>query len=91
LSTCGFPACDSISRHVLQHLKDIPDLGKLPDSDGQFYLFSIHDVNKDGYLDGHELRDAFVDFHDEESGTLTLDEIIKMVDHILDEDDMDNE
>ncbi|KAI9355577.1 hypothetical protein BD770DRAFT_323799 [Pilaira anomala] len=60
-----------------------------------YYLFVIHDINGDGYLDGHELRAAFTDFdHDDEHGhteekeeLIPLDEVNEMVDHVLEEDD----
>jgi hypothetical protein len=54
----------------------------------------IHDVNGDGFLDGHELRAAFTDFGDEhEDATqyLSLQEVTEMVDHVLEEDDLDGE
>ncbi|CAO3630034.1 unnamed protein product [Mucor hiemalis] len=55
-----------------------------------YYLFLIHDVNSDGYLDGHELRQAFTDFGGDEDATqyLSLDEVTEMVDHVLEEDDL---
>lgn len=67
-----------------------PDLS---DEDMIYYLFLIHDVNSDGYLDGHELRQAFTDFGGDEDATqyLSLDEVTEMVDHVLEEDDLDGE
>ncbi|KAI8987376.1 hypothetical protein BDF20DRAFT_849875 [Mycotypha africana] len=42
------------------------ELGTLPPELGEedmiYYLFLIHDLNGDGFLDGHELREAFTDF-----------------------------
>ena len=83
-------------RHVKNHLKDIPgqNLEELTEDEELYYLFSIHDVDHDGYLDGHELREAFTDeFADLEEGQspLSLEEIVEMIDHVLLEDDMDNE
>ncbi|CEP08295.1 hypothetical protein [Parasitella parasitica] len=79
--------------HIQEHMKsmtksdkdDVPDLGE---QDMIYYLFVIHDINGDGYLDGHELRAAFTDF-DEHDGEdpLTLQEVTEMVDHVLLEDD----
>ncbi|CAG8608341.1 6814_t:CDS:2, partial [Paraglomus occultum] len=80
-----------VKEHVQQHLKDIPHPEKMSADDELYYLFSIHDVNKDGHLDGHELREAFIDHSEDGKQTLTLDEIIEMVDHVLNEDDMDND
>lgn len=51
------------------------------------YLFAIHDINDDGYLDGHELIAAF----EEQDEMLSLEEVTEMVDHILLEDDKNGE
>ncbi|GAA5812375.1 hypothetical protein MFLAVUS_005827 [Mucor flavus] len=85
--------------HIKEHLNSLsgksteipPDLS---DEDMIYYLFLIHDVNGDGFLDGHELRTAFTDFGDEhEDATqfLSLDEVTEMVDHVLEEDDLDGD
>ncbi|CAG8617237.1 9982_t:CDS:2 [Dentiscutata erythropus] len=84
-----------IKEHVKNHLKEVehpPD--EISDDDELYYLFSIHDTNQDGYLDGHELRGAFTDEFDNESdkdALLKIDEIVEMIDHALLEDDMDND
>jgi len=84
-----------IRQHVKSHLKDIPgqNFEELTDDDELYYLFSIHDVNHDGYLDGHELREAFIgdDIFENLEQPLKLDEIIGMIDHVLLEDDMNND
>lgn len=73
---------------------ETPDLSE---KDMIYYLFVIHDVNGDGYLDGHELRAAFTDFEHEEGHTeekeelIPLDEVNEMVDHVLLEDDINGE
>ncbi|KAG0320367.1 hypothetical protein BG000_003617 [Podila horticola] len=55
-------------------------------------LFSLHDANKDGYLDGIELRAAFSDFNQGAPETaLTLQAMNDMIDHVIGEDDVDNE
>ncbi|CAG8765818.1 16179_t:CDS:2, partial [Funneliformis caledonium] len=69
-------------------------LEDLADDDDLYYLFTIHDVNNDGFLDGHELREAFTDNiigSNDEQPPLKLEEIIEMIDHVLLEDDMDND
>ncbi|KAF9308625.1 hypothetical protein BG006_005382, partial [Podila minutissima] len=54
-------------------------------------LFSLHDANKDGYLDGIELRAAFSDFNQGGPETaLTLQAMNDMIDHVIGEDDVDN-
>ncbi|CAG8633679.1 740_t:CDS:1, partial [Acaulospora colombiana] len=74
------------------HLKDIPHPEEMTEDDELYYLFSIHDANHDGYLDGNELRDAFTDY-DEGTGKpyVSLEEVTEMIDHVLLEDDMNNE
>ncbi|KAI9472111.1 MAG: hypothetical protein EXX96DRAFT_582938 [Benjaminiella poitrasii] len=61
----------------------------ISDDDMIYYLFVIHDTNGDGYLDGHELRNAFTDFDDEEDNEPlpTFQEVTDMIDHVLLEDD----
>ncbi|KAF9369120.1 hypothetical protein CPB97_003896, partial [Podila verticillata] len=45
-------------------------------------LFSLHDANKDGYLDGIELRAAFSDFNQGAPETaLSLQAMNDMIDH----------
>ncbi|CAM0141984.1 hypothetical protein VKS41_004313 [Umbelopsis sp. WA50703] len=83
--------------HIKEHLKDLPvdkaNMDNLDEKDTLFYLFSMHDYNKDGFLDGHELRAAFTDFdHDEDvSELISLDEVTEMVDHVLEEDDLNGD
>uniref|UniRef100_A0A1D1XDQ8 Multiple coagulation factor deficiency protein 2 n=1 Tax=Anthurium amnicola TaxID=1678845 RepID=A0A1D1XDQ8_9ARAE len=85
---------EKIRQHVKNHLKDIPgqNFEELTDKDELYYLFSLHDANHDGHLDGHELREAFVDdiFENVEQN-MKLDEIIELIDHVLLEDDMNND
>ncbi|ORX52705.1 hypothetical protein DM01DRAFT_1268933, partial [Hesseltinella vesiculosa] len=60
-----------------------------------YYLFVLHDRNGDGHLDGHELRAAFSDFdaeHEEDpTKFVSLEDITAMVDHVLEEDDLDGD
>ncbi|CEG66072.1 hypothetical protein RMATCC62417_02721 [Rhizopus microsporus] len=84
--------------HIQEHLNALTNntdqpLPDLKDEDMVYYLFLIHDQNGDGFLDGHELRQAFTDFgHDEDvSKYLSLDEITEMVDHVLEEDDLNGD
>lgn len=83
---------------VKEDEKETPEMSE---EDMIYYLFVIHDVNGDGYLDGHELRAAFSDFdHEDEERkehhislavTIPFDEITEMVDHVLEEDDKNGE
>eukprot|EP00842_Homolaphlyctis_polyrhiza_P005437 jgi/Hompol1/5895/HPOL_000331-RA len=61
-----------------------------------FYFFSVHDYNSDGFLDGHELRLAFQGYElhwygEEAANKLDFQDIEKMIDHALDEDDTNND
>ncbi|KAI8371822.1 hypothetical protein BD560DRAFT_369540 [Blakeslea trispora] len=85
--------------HIREHLRKLSaDSGEEPkdlsDEDMIYYLFLIHDLNGDGFLDGHELRAAFTDFGDEhEDATkyLSLEEVTEMVDHVIEEDDLNGD
>lgn len=82
-------------RHIEEHMKSMSNEPlDLSEDDMIYYLFVIHDLNGDGYLDGHELRVAFTDFddnHQETQDLLTLKEVTDMVDHVLLEDDKNGE
>ncbi|KAI8376991.1 hypothetical protein BD560DRAFT_391353 [Blakeslea trispora] len=80
--------------HIQEHLKALGKGGEdidLTEEDTLYYLFLIHDLNGDGFLDGHELRVAMSDFdHQDNKGTefdLSLEEVTRMIDHVLGEDD----
>lgn len=88
------------TRHIMEHIKSMAKEGqdpqaKLTENELVYYLFVLHDTNNDGHLDGHELRAAFTDFDEDEEDDPTryvaLDEITDMVDHVLEEDDLNGE
>ncbi|KAF9356608.1 hypothetical protein BGX26_004998 [Mortierella sp. AD094] len=54
-------------------------------------LFSLHDSNKDGFLDGIELRAAFSDYTQGEDSNLPLEKMHNMIDHVIEEDDTNND
>ncbi|KAF9922087.1 hypothetical protein FBU30_007821 [Linnemannia zychae] len=58
-------------------------------------LFTLHDANKDGFLDGIELRAAFNDYNDQHEANsqsrVTLKQMHDMIDHVIEEDDINNE
>ncbi|KAH7045019.1 hypothetical protein BKA57DRAFT_396758 [Linnemannia elongata] len=58
-------------------------------------LFTLHDTNKDGHLDGIELRAAFSDYNDQHTpnsqSTVTLQQMLDMIDHVIEEDDINND
>lgn len=70
-------------------------LPELSDSELMYYLFVLHDMNNDAHLDGHELRAAFTDFdeteEDDPTQYVSLEEVTDMVDHVLEEDDLNGE
>lgn len=84
-------------RHIQEHLNSLANntdepLPELSDKDMIYYLFLTHDQNGDGFLDGHELRQAFTDFGDEDgSKYISLEEVSEMIDHVLEEDDLNGE
>jgi len=81
----------------LEHLKQTegqynPKIGKLDtDSDEEYYYYTLHDVNEDGYLDGHELYHAFADDYAEEGNVIAHDTLVEWVDHVLEEDDQEQD
>jgi hypothetical protein len=64
------------------------DLFKANKEDDVYYWFSLHDYDHDGFLDGHELRVAWMN-SDPKKYTLEVAE--DTVDKILDRDDLDND
>ncbi|KAI9278066.1 hypothetical protein BY458DRAFT_554075 [Sporodiniella umbellata] len=85
--------------HILKHLNSFNGEGndnslpELSDADMIYYIFLVHDANSDGFLDGHELRQAFTDFGGEEDASkfFTIDEVTEMIDHVLEEDDLNGD
>ncbi|KAG0297044.1 hypothetical protein BGZ98_000726 [Dissophora globulifera] len=69
------------------------DKGKsLTEKEELLMLFSLHDSNKDGHLDGIELRAAFSDYKQgAPESAVSLETMMSMIDHVLDEDDTDND
>ncbi|OBZ87805.1 Multiple coagulation factor deficiency protein 2 [Choanephora cucurbitarum] len=82
---------DHNKEHIQEHLKTLnKDNLELSEEDAIYYLFVIHDLNGDGFLDGHELRVAMSDF-DHEELDLSLKEVTEMIDHVLEEDDINGD
>ncbi|KAJ3096374.1 hypothetical protein HDU97_005943 [Phlyctochytrium planicorne] len=81
------------------------DDSKAPEGDDLYVFFSMYDHNHDAHLDGHELRHAFTEIEikvdearngPDENGKwakdrLTIKEVESLIDHILEEDDGDND
>ncbi|KAI8833372.1 hypothetical protein BC829DRAFT_407862 [Chytridium lagenaria] len=75
------------------------------EGDDMYVFFSMYDYNHDAHLDGHELRVAFTEFEEKvdearngpdstgkyAKDRVTLEEVEGLVDHVLDEDDLDND
>ncbi|RUP51646.1 hypothetical protein BC936DRAFT_146780 [Jimgerdemannia flammicorona] len=84
-------------QHIQEHLKQISQEDQTPpkppttEKEELYFIFTLHDYNKDGYLDGHELRSAFTDFEGKDTPTMSLEEVVDMVDHVLEEDDKDGD
>ncbi|KAG0251212.1 hypothetical protein BG011_007788 [Mortierella polycephala] len=69
------------------------DKGKqLTEMEELMTLFSLHDTNKDRFLDGIELRAAFSDYNQgSPDSVLGLKQMLDMIDHVIEEDDTDND
>ncbi|CEG68318.1 hypothetical protein RMATCC62417_04608 [Rhizopus microsporus] len=82
----------STREHIQEHFKGIlkDDLPNLNETNIQYYLFVLHDSNGDGYLDGHELRATYTDF-DVKHFNIPLSDIVEMIDHTLEEDDLNGD
>ncbi|KAI9350022.1 hypothetical protein DFJ73DRAFT_832797 [Zopfochytrium polystomum] len=78
----------------------------IPQQEDLYYFFTLSDFNNDGHLDGHELRNSFVQLEvqadlerrgrPDENGhyarqRLPLRDVEAMVDHALSEDDVNND
>ncbi|TPX35319.1 hypothetical protein SmJEL517_g02198 [Synchytrium microbalum] len=64
----------------------------LPKNDDLYLFFGIADLNHDGYLDGHELRVAFVrEMEPAARERVQLPELEEMIDHVIEEDDKDGD
>ncbi|KAF9432294.1 hypothetical protein BGZ76_011007 [Entomortierella beljakovae] len=70
--------------HMADHGKN------LSHKEEMMMLFSLHDANKDGFLDGIELRSVIADMA-KSLGHIPLEQMVTMIDHVLGEDDLNNE
>ncbi|KAJ3271021.1 hypothetical protein HDV01_007102 [Terramyces sp. JEL0728] len=64
------------------------------DNESPFYFFSLHDYNKDGHLDGHELALAFQGYgvYDEPlTEEIPVADLEYMIEHTLSEDDINSD
>lgn len=59
-----------VSRHIKEHLKQKVDIGKISlNKDLEaFHYFRMHDLNRDGKIDGVELIKGLTHHHEEMSG-----------------------
>jgi len=55
--------------------------------DEEFYFFTLHDLNSDGFLDGHELRSLFLEDH---SG-ISVENAEELADEMLTSQDLDGD
>eukprot|EP00128_Syssomonas_multiformis_P008768 Colp12_sorted_trinity150504_noHs@62 len=87
--------------HLKEHLKDVyneEQLAALKDENShRFHYFKLHDTNNDDKLDGLELR-AALSHSDHPAEKKSAEEkenaekaLTQMVDHTLQEDDLDND
>ncbi|CAI4223351.1 unnamed protein product [Auanema sp. JU1783] len=73
--------------HIKQHLENKIEVEKLSEEQQRFHYFSMHDLNKDQYIDGIEIVKALTHDHENESGPgIRIDDeenIVTMVDGVL--------
>ena len=81
------------NEHLLKDLDDDDELAKekIADNDDMIYWFNLNDWNGDGKLDGHELWTAFEKDHTDDEYPAPMKELEDWVDHVLEEDDIDEE
>ncbi|KAL1923785.1 uncharacterized protein VTP21DRAFT_8765 [Calcarisporiella thermophila] len=84
---------EQAKEHVKEHLPPgmAEKLNEMDENDVLYYLFTLHDYNKDNHLDGHELRHVLTDVEEGDNPLPPLSEIDKTVDHVLLEDDIDGD
>ncbi|KAJ3057484.1 hypothetical protein HK097_004004 [Rhizophlyctis rosea] len=97
------PGLQPTSTYTKQYPRKTNKPGNPDEDDDLYYFFTLHDRNADYHLDGHELMRAFVDAEgdgsdmdgdgkiEEPKRHLTLAEVQNMVDHVIGEDDLDND
>ncbi|KAI8922155.1 hypothetical protein DFJ77DRAFT_445530 [Powellomyces hirtus] len=86
------------AQYAREHSPPAPPLTDIPafknaDEEDLYYFFSLHDVNKDHHLDGHELRNAFTHAGElpPKDQRLKMADVEDMIDHALLEDDIDSD
>ncbi|KAJ3342040.1 hypothetical protein HDU93_003562 [Gonapodya sp. JEL0774] len=80
-------------RHVLEHLPQGKDKFKFSANEEIYVMFLLHDIDRDGKLDGIELRAMITDSlsHDAKVPIMNLEEADYLVEKMLDADDSDGE
>ncbi|KAK9728708.1 hypothetical protein K7432_000854 [Basidiobolus ranarum] len=79
-----------INAHLKEHL-DEEMFQQMKPEDQHYYYFTLHDLDGDEHLDGHEIRHSLTDVKVPNSIPLTLAELETIVEHVLAEDDTDGE
>jgi len=88
LSSSSSSLPPSSSSHIKEHMADLGEkIENISEEDEELYLFSLHDLDGDGFVDGYELRVSFSE-HDEGA---SLKELESQVDQLLEQYDDDND
>ncbi|XP_048457044.1 multiple coagulation factor deficiency protein 2 homolog [Rhincodon typus] len=79
----------------LKHYLGQPKIDELSVEELQFYYFTLHDFDKNTFLDGLEILTALEDSLEETLESFSTEEMIKllieMTDEVLEKDDVDND
>jgi len=73
---------------VREHLKEMKADIQVNPEDEEYYYFSLHDLNGDGFIDGLELREIVNDAHNKD---IPLDKMESYVGDALFAQDVDND
>lgn len=83
--------------HLKEHFQGIVELDKLSADELKFHYFTSHDVEGNGKLDGCEMVQSLLHYHEEilaygfEPKSFTDTELALMVDHVLRTDDRNSD
>ncbi|CAJ0939400.1 unnamed protein product, partial [Mesorhabditis belari] len=85
--------------HIKQHFEDKINVETMTEEQRRFHYFSMHDLNKDGMIDGTEIMKSLTHSHDaveEEKrgpGNPVADEdsMVKMIDGVLEQMDINGD
>ncbi|CAJ0582721.1 unnamed protein product, partial [Mesorhabditis spiculigera] len=81
--------------HIKQHFENKIDVEAMTEEQRRFHYFSMHDLDKDGKIDGIEIMKSLTHSHegDQGAGTPISDEdaMIRMIDSVLEQMDINGD